>query len=90
MTSWKSTVSGILSFVMATTGVLTAFAAAQAVANPAQSKLYLGIVTGCTLASGLGKAWIGLLSKDADKITSPDIIKANAAAANSPAPPVIP
>lgn len=87
MTSWKSTVSGVLSFVVATTATLTAFAAAQAAANPAQSKTYAYIIAGCTLASGLGKAWIGLISKDADTVTFCDVVKADAKTATPPPEP---
>jgi hypothetical protein len=79
MKSWKSTASGILSFVMATAGTLTAFAAAQVAVNPAQSKVYAYITAGCTLASGLAKAWIGLLTKDADTVTATDVAKATIA-----------
>lgn len=77
MSSWKSTVSGILSFIMATAGVLTSFAAAQLVADPAKGKVWVSITAGCTLASALGKSWIGLISKDAETITSSDVAKAN-------------
>jgi hypothetical protein len=79
-TSWKSTVSGILSFVMATAGVLTSFAAAQMIADPSRSKTWIIITIGCTLASALGKAWIGLLTTDADKITDKDVAKATGVA----------
>jgi hypothetical protein len=88
MTNWKSTVSGILSFIMATAGVLTAFAAAQLAANPTQNaKLYAYITGACTLASGLGKAWIGLLTTDADKLTNQDIANQTSKAAATPPKP---
>ena len=90
MTSWKSTVSGLLSFLISTSAVLTAFAAAQLAANPtANAKLYAYITAGCTLASGLGKAWIGLITKDADKVTSTDVAAANVAAAVQPVSPKV-
>ena len=86
LTSWKSNVSGILSFVIATCAVLTAFAAAQLAVNPSQSKLWAAITAGCTLAAGLAKAWIGLLTKDADTVTSADVAKATQLAAEKTQP----
>jgi len=73
MKSPKTTISGILSFVIATATTLTAFLAAQAVANPSQTKLYAEITAGCTLAAALGKVYLGLISKDADQVTQTDV-----------------
>lgn len=65
--NWKSSLSGILSFGIATFGVITSGLAPLAALNPTSALArYSAITTAVlTLLSGLGKAWVGLLMQDA-------------------------
>jgi hypothetical protein len=56
LTNWKTSASGILSFITATGAVLTALPTGTIPQRWA---------AGVTIASGLAKAYIGLISKDA-------------------------
>ena len=56
LTNWRTSLSGFLSFVIATAAVFTALPPAWL--NPKYS-------AALTIASGLAKAWVGLISKDA-------------------------
>lgn len=59
--NWKTTAAGGLSFIMATTGPLTAYFAL--IHNPTAWQAQ--VPGACTLAAGLCRAWIGIISKDA-------------------------
>lgn len=64
-THWKTTVSGIMSFVIAAAGVTTSYAAAQLAVNPASGKTLVTVSGISTLAAGIAKAVIGAISQDA-------------------------
>jgi hypothetical protein len=59
--NWKSTVSGLLSFVIATGAVITA------IPNHIVSSKVSGIAT---IAVGLAKAWVGLIATDAGVVAA--------------------
>jgi len=57
--NWRTSLSGFLSFVIATGAVFTALPPAWL--NPKYS-------AGLTIAVGLAKAWVGMISKDAGSV----------------------
>lgn len=59
-TNWKTTVSGILTGIIATGSVITSFLATQT-SNPHAAR-YSGLVT---LICGILQVWVGIISKDA-------------------------
>jgi hypothetical protein len=65
--NWKSSLSGVLSFGIATFGTITSGLAPLAALNPNSALArYSAITTAVlTLLSGLGKVWVGLLQTDA-------------------------
>lgn len=71
LTNWKSTLSGILSF-LTTTGVVL-LATGNSILNSKATTIV-------TIALALARAYMGLISKDPDKITSTDVAKATAIA----------
>lgn len=66
-THWKTAANGVLAFLIASGTVIVAFTATVPGAETAK------ITTGVTLGLALCRAWVGLLEKDADKITSTDV-----------------
>src|ERR1700749_4757458 len=64
--SWKSSLSGFLSFMGLTLGVITSGLAPLAALNPSSALArYSAIGTAIsTIMCGLGKAWVGLLIQD--------------------------
>lgn len=67
MKDWKSTVSGILSFLIATFVTVTAFLAPYLMTAPAGTQALLSkISAGLTLATALARVWIGLITTNAD------------------------
>ena len=56
LTNWRTSLSGFLSFIIATGAVFTAMPPNWL--NPKYS-------AGLTIAVGLAKAWVGMISKDA-------------------------
>lgn len=71
LASWKSTLAGILSF-LTTTGVVL-LATGNSVFSPK-------VTTWMTIGLALARAYMALITKDADKITSTDVAKATAVA----------
>ena len=63
--NWKTTCSGICSFLMITGVFVSGYLATQ-VANPAPWQIKLA--SGCTFAVGLMKVWIGFLMVDAGQV----------------------
>lgn len=63
--NWKSTVAGVLSFLITTLTTVTVFLGANVVMNPNSPKIYLYVTLGLNLALALCRAWVGLLTKDA-------------------------
>lgn len=82
MKDWKSTASGILSFLIATFTTVTAFLAPYILAAPASTPALLSkISAGCTLGTALALGWVKLITNNAD---------AGAVAAALAAPPTSP
>ena len=71
-THWKSTVNGILAFLI-TTGVVL-LATGNALLSPK-------VTTYLTIGLALARAYVGLISKDASALTATDIATQTAAAA---------
>lgn len=65
MKDWKTTTAGVLSFIMATTGPLTAYFALIHSPSAWQAQVP-GVLT---LVAGLCRAWVGVISKDAPDST---------------------
>ncbi len=63
LSSWKSTVTGLLSFLVATGTVILAYTAAVP-GNATMAK----ITTGITIGLALCRAWMGLIQQDADSV----------------------
>jgi hypothetical protein len=59
--NWKTTAAGILSFVLATTGPLTAYFALIHSPTSWQAQ----VPGALTLIAGLCRSWVGIISKDA-------------------------
>jgi len=70
---WKSTVSGLLTVTLATSAAF--------LAPPLNTLISYKLVLWIGAFQVIGKIWIAAIQTDADKITTPDIIKANAAVA---------
>ena len=71
ISSWKSTVSGLLTVSLSTTAALLAY-------PPLQTHLkFIAILGGVQVVL---KLWVAIVTTDADKITSTDVAKANLAA----------
>jgi hypothetical protein len=85
MTSWKTTVVGILNFISITLGALTPFLAIQGAQQPIPSFRNAYISAGVSIASALVHAWISFFQTDADKLTSQNIINQTNAAADAAA-----
>jgi hypothetical protein len=70
MTDWKSTASGILSFLITTFTVLSAFLVAGNINDGTSSvgSLHVStwVVVGVNVALALCRAWIGLITTNAD------------------------
>lgn len=68
--NWKSSLSGFLSFGIASFGVITSGLAPLAALNPTSALAKYSAITTAVLAllSGLGKAWVGLLMQDAGTV----------------------
>jgi hypothetical protein len=71
LASWKSTLAGVLSF-LTTTGVVL-LATGNSVFSPK-------VTTWMTIGLALARAYMGLIQKDADKVTTTDVAKATALA----------
>ena len=71
LSNWKSTVNGILAFLITTGTIL--LASGNSLISP---KVTIYITLGLALARG----YVGMLEKDADKVTSTDVAKATALA----------
>lgn len=67
---WKSTLSGLLTVSLSTTAAF--------LAPPLNSLISAKHVLWIGAFQVVGKIWIAAIQVDADKITTPDIIKANA------------
>ena len=61
LTNWRTSLSGFLSFIIATGATLTALA------PPWLNPKWSGAIT---VASGLAKAYVGLISKDAGQVVA--------------------
>lgn len=62
--NWKTTVNGILAFLIATLGTVSAFLIAQATTLPAQSHKLMWVSIAVNLGLALCRAWVGLLQTD--------------------------
>lgn len=64
MKNWKTTVAGLLSFMIATLTTLTAFQVPAALqAN--SDKTWMYVTLGANLLLGLCRVWLGLIQNDA-------------------------
>lgn len=64
---WKSTFSGILSFLAITFTIVTTFLASYAVTAPTSEQALLAkISAGLALGTALARGWIGLITTNAD------------------------
>jgi len=63
--NWKSTAKGLLQFLQTTLTVISGWQAVVLVSYPNAGKTWLMVSVGCTLATSLTRAWIGVLEKDA-------------------------
>lgn len=70
MTNWKTTVNGILAFLITTLTTLLAFQVPSAMMNPASSHKLLIATVVANILLGLCRAWVGLLQKDSDKLVT--------------------
>jgi hypothetical protein len=87
---WKSTASGILSFLITTLTTLSGFLVAGnlTVGGPNASSIHVStwIVIGVNVALALCRAWVGLITKNADAAAVAAAMAAAAAAAARNAP----
>ena len=65
MSNWKTTTAGILSGLIGTCTTLAAIQLPATISNPQADHTWLYITFGCTIASSVGRVWIGLLQNDA-------------------------
>jgi hypothetical protein len=64
---WKSTATGILSFITVTCLTVMGFTAPYIATAPASTAALLAkIMAGCSLLTALCRAWVGLITKNAD------------------------
>lgn len=78
---WKSTLSGLLTVSLSTTAAF--------LAPPLNSLISAKYVLWIGAFQVIGKIWIAAIQVDADKITTPDIIKANAEVINPASKPSV-
>ena len=70
MNNWKTTMAGILSFLIATLTTLTAFQVPAALV-PGSDKTWMYVTVGMNLLLALCRVWVGLLQTDAPPPTKP-------------------
>lgn len=70
LTHWKSTANGALAFFITTGTIL--IASGSTLISP-------HLVVWITLGLAVARGWVGMLEKDADKVTTADVVKANSA-----------
>ena len=67
MTDWKSTASGILSFLAITFTIVTTFLASYMATAPSSEQALLAkISAGLALGTALARGWIGVITQNAD------------------------
>jgi len=64
--NWKTSVSGLLTFVMVTCGSVASYLAVVG-----KTPVTTDILGACTLISGLCHVWVGLISVDAGQVVIP-------------------
>lgn len=67
-TNWKTTVNGILSFLIATLTTLIAFQVPAALLTPGADKTLLYATTFANLVVALCRVWVGMLQTDAQTV----------------------
>jgi hypothetical protein len=72
LTNWKSNLNGFLTATLVTSAAF--------LSPPLNTLVSAKVILWIGAFQIIGKLWISLLTKDADKITTPDIVKANAVA----------
>lgn len=67
----KTSIAGVLSFLIATLTTLIAFQVPSTLMTPGASKTLLIITTAANLIVGLLRVWVGLLQNDAPPLSNP-------------------
>lgn len=66
----KTTLAGVLSFLIATLTTLTAFQVPAAVMSPGASHTWLIVTVAANLVVALCRVWVGLLQGDAPPVST--------------------
>lgn len=91
MKDWKSTASGILSFLAITFTIVTTFLASYMATAPSSEQALLAkISAGLALGTALARGWIGVITTNADAGAVAAALAPPPASPAVPTPPVIP